>query len=284
MNNREYLAANPEKLAEVAAKGVCDCCAYRDAVPCGDCDEGVGKWLVQEHQPETFHDDFYDCESTVGVPSDPGAAAIACVDKFVKAHTEHDTQEKLDGDLRGLLTLLVDDAARTEREGLLNKHAKVDMWWNPFVSMMERQAAITEREGRANQRAEQILAQNAKLRKNLDAMIGCPGYDAPSHRCRYHDQDFELNDRTVNALKRENAALQKQIDRILKAPKLSDGVNMQLVEGVEALNERVSELEAENMQYDRMCQTWEELFHSVRDQRNAMRDRLAELEEGEGHE
>jgi hypothetical protein len=277
VNNREYLAANPGKLAEVAAQGVCDCCAYRDAVPCGDCDEGVSKWLESEHAPETFHDEFYDCECTVDV--------------------SEDTREKLEADACTFVARAWEAGRTYERRDSNTRCEDVAWSSDELIDLLDRQAAITEREGReawhkaasgeiyqANQRAEQILAEYDKLQKDMAAWIGCPGYDAPSHRCRYHDQDFELNDRTVNALKRENAKLQEQIDRILRAPNLSKGVNMQLVEGVEALNERVSDLEAEVEQYELLCQRWEDLYHAVRDQRNAMRDRLAELEEGEGHE
>jgi len=41
---------------------------------------------------------------------------------------------------------------------------------------------------------------------------GCPGYDADRNYCKYHAQDFELNDATVSRLKRENAKISAERD------------------------------------------------------------------------
>lgn len=128
---------------------------------------GKVAWQIvnSEEEPQTFHDEFYDCESTTNVciPTDPGEASMMAVEGFIR---------------------------------------------------------------------EQEAAQRT-----------CPGYDPERHYCNYHAQDFELNDRTVNELKRENQALEAQLDRILHSPDVVEGVNKELLRSIESLECDRKELE-----------------------------------------
>ena len=50
----------------------------------------------------------------------------------------------------------------------------------------------------------------------------CPGYDPKNNYCRYHAQNFELNDATVSRLKRENHELAKERDEWKASAKACD--------------------------------------------------------------
>jgi len=108
-----------------------------------------------------------------------------------KRHTAHDSEScdsrnKLEEEVRShyaytVSTLMYPDSLNKKTDML--GHLPVDT----VIGWLDRQAAITRRERM------------------------CPGYEAYSHRCRYHDQDFELNDATVSRLKRENANLRRKV-------------------------------------------------------------------------
>ena len=97
-----------------------------------------------------------------------------------------DSRDKLEAEVRShyaytVSTLMYPDSLNKKTDML--GHLPVDT----VIGWLDRQAAITRRERM------------------------CPGYEAYSHRCRYHDQDFELNDATVSRLKRENANLRRKV-------------------------------------------------------------------------
>ena len=81
-----------------------------------------------------------------------------------------------------------------------------------IIALLDRQASITEREilSHPDERDEQI----AELQQQVDELSErkCPGYDQTRHYCKYHAQDFGLNDRTVSRLRRENSALARDLE------------------------------------------------------------------------
>lgn len=205
----------------------------------------------------TYHDDFYDCESTTNASEHTDAFrehekvdGRTIVIDFADEQASEDSREKLEADVEHLCNT----------HGWTSK-SKFFSACELIIAALDRQADITDREGRE------------AWHKAASGEI----YQANQRAAELQGAVNERNGR-IARLEAEYAKLQEHIDRILRAPNLSKGVNMQLVEGVEALNERVSDLEAEVEQYELLCQRWEDLYHAVRDQRNAMRDRLAELE------
>ncbi|MBR2681372.1 MAG: hypothetical protein IKE23_11610 [Exiguobacterium sp.] len=56
----------------------------------------------------------------------------------------------------------------------------------------------------------------------IDSERKCPGYDPKNNYCRYHAQNFELNDATVSRLKREKHELAKERDEWKASAKACD--------------------------------------------------------------
>ena len=79
-------------------------------------------------------------------------------------------------------------------------------YWVYFPHSIETMAAERDR-WKANY--EQRNAEANEFAEKLETLEKrkCPGYDPETHTCNYHAQDFELNDKTVSRLKRENARL-----------------------------------------------------------------------------
>ena len=97
------------------------------------------------------------------------------------------------------------------------------------IALLDRQASITEREilSHPDERDEQI----AELQQQVDELSErkCPGYDPTRHYCKYHAQDFGLNDRTVSRLKRENSALARDL---AECERMRDGLRARLSEAI----------------------------------------------------
>ena len=95
--------------------------------------------------------------------------------------------------------------------------------------LLDRQASITEREilSHPDERDEQI----AELQQQVDELSErkCPGYDPARHYCKYHAQDFGLNDRTVSRLKRENSALARDL---AECERMREGLRARLSEAI----------------------------------------------------
>ena len=130
--------------------------------------EAIAAWNARAaDKPDTFHDDFYDCESTVDA--------------------DEDSREKLEADIR-----------KKQREWSQSPYS-LDTNTDEVLGWLDRQAAITEREGReawhkaASGEIYQAKQEADELRKEIVRCRDCKNYepkDGTWLNCRFEIDGF----------------------------------------------------------------------------------------------
>ena len=138
-----------------------------------------------------------------------------------------DSREKLEADVLKYYTHTTSTLMWPDDANIKTKWVSVSM--DTVLEWLDRQASITEREilSHPDERDEQI----AELQQQVDELSErkCPGYDQTRHYCKYHAQDFGLNDRTVSRLKRENSALARDL---AECERMREGLRARLSEAI----------------------------------------------------